>query len=123
MKIHKLKSYYNFWKRVWKYGLRYYFSQEYRHKIRNKEKSKRDKIYYGSFTGNRRSLKKWLFENRGNKCFWCGEVMKWDTATIDHIVPICKNHRDNSKKNLRLIHDECRVVRDKMISRGELITN
>lgn len=104
-----------------KWGLRYYWDIDFRDKCRKKDRNRkatlRGRTKYGSFIGNRRKIKEYLFWKNGNICFWCGGKMKFKETTIDHIVPVSVK-KDNSIKNLRLIHDKCRVERDKAIKKG-----
>ena len=87
-------------------------SDEYDAKLENLEFQK--DIDYGNFSRNRRNLKRTLLA-RNKICFWCDTELTFETATIDHIVPAAVR-KDNSLKNLRLIHEDCRVMRDRAIA-------
>jgi 5-methylcytosine-specific restriction endonuclease McrA len=107
-------------KRAFKYGLQYFWDRDFRRRIRNKETAHKNKERYGSaFPSNKRSLKAALFRRDGSICFWCGERLFFDSATIDHINPV-KEGKNNKKENLRLIHDACRIERDRSIQKGVL---
>lgn len=108
--------------RARRYGIRYLFDKDFRRRMRNREHTLKDREKRGSYIGNARSLKIALFRRDGNKCFWCTLPMKFHEATIDHIVPVSVR-KDNSKKNLRLIHDTCRRERDRAIAKGLLKIN
>lgn len=120
--LNKYKNFLAMLPRVRKYGVKYLFSIAYRHKIRNRENTARNRIKYKSFIRNRRSIKTTLFSRDGNKCFWCGNKMTFKEATIDHIIPVSVK-TDNSTRNLRLIHNDCRIIRDKAIAKGILKVN
>jgi len=109
--------------RVKKYGIKYYYSIDFRKKCRNRECTLRDRKKRGNaFRANHESLKIWLFRHKGKKCFWCNKNMDFEDATIDHIVPV-SIEKNNKKSNLRLIHEKCRVERDKLINKGILKIN
>lgn len=113
--IRNWKDFKRFFERVCKYGIKYSFSQKFRKKCRKKEQRKR----YGNYRSKSKHRKHQLFRRDGNRCFWCNGKMIWKTATIDHIVPVSVK-KDNSLANMRLIHDDCRVVRDRFIAKGIL---
>lgn len=101
-----------------KFGIRWYFSKKYRLACK-KQLAKQTRLRkYGNFSRNRRNLKRKLLA-RNKICFWCDTELTFKTATIDHIVPAAVR-RDNSLKNLRLIHEGCRVMRDRAIATGLL---
>ena len=105
--------------RAYKYGIKYFFNQDFRRIVKNKERNLKSRATYKSFNGNRKSLKIALFRLNGNKCFWCNNKMTFQEATIDHIKPASQGG-SNKKDNLRLIHNDCRVERDRLIQRGVL---
>lgn len=115
----KIKIFYQMLPRARKYGIRYLLSKDYRRKCKNREVHLRDRKKYKSFVGNKKSIKIALFRRDGNKCFWCYQVMTFSEATIDHKVPVSEG-TNNSKTNLRLIHNECRITRDRAIAKGIL---
>lgn len=105
------------WPRAKKYGLKYFWSKSFRNLVRHREDNKK----YGSLRcpSNRKRIRYILLRNN-NSCFWCGYIFKkTDKITIDHILPVSQGG-DNKLTNLRLIHDDCRVIRDRMIEKGEL---
>ena len=110
-----------------RYGIRVFWDKEYRAKVIRKAKNRKrtlaDRKRWGgsgrASPESKRKLKIRLFKILGNKCFWCRGRMFLNTSTIDHIVP--SSHGGNSKhSNLRLIHNSCRVERDRMINKGTL---
>jgi len=116
-----IKWYFKTWYKVKKYGIKFWFSQDYRRRCHNRKSSKRGQEVYGSgYKSRKKETKLKLFKIKGNKCFWCDKRMNFKTATIDHIIPVSQE-RNNTYSNLRLIHEECRAIRDNAIRNGLII--
>lgn len=111
-------SFFMMWPRIRKYGISYYYDKGFRKRCKKYEVGKRQKRLYGSsFLAKRSRIKQAMFRANGNICFWCNKPMKSKNATIDHIIPISKGG-GNEYFNLRLVHDLCRVERDRQIQKG-----
>lgn len=41
------------------------------------------------------NLKRELFKRDGNKCFYTGVSMTEETASIEHLIPVCKGGKNN----------------------------
>jgi 5-methylcytosine-specific restriction endonuclease McrA len=104
--------------RAIKYGFKYYYDKSFRKKCRNREKTLKERSMYKSFIGNAKSIKK-IFIKKGYKCFWCDGVVTMENGTVDHKIPVSEGG-GNKLKNLRLIHENCRVERDRSIHKGLL---
>lgn len=107
-----------------KYGFKYTFNRKYREqfilnelRIKRNRKNNLDqrKKYGNNWSRKAHRLRQRLFSRDGNICFWCEQTMRYDNATIDHIIPVCQQPRNNSLSNLRLIHESCRRQRDKKV--------
>jgi 5-methylcytosine-specific restriction endonuclease McrA len=90
-------------------------------KRRNRKTNERYKRVYGSnYCHKKKRYKKILFCTKGNKCFWCNKRIDYKKATIDHIKPISKGGSVHIVSNMRIIHNHCRIKRDRLISKGLL---
>lgn len=57
----------------------------------------------------RRELKQKLMR-RGSTCYWCGKVLEWSTATIEHMIPLSRGG-SNHISNCRLACKKCNEER------------
>lgn len=117
-----LKNIRKMWPNIKLFGIRYWWDIEYRELMRKKKVNRkttlnRRKAYGGSWPRNTKRRKNALFRRDGNICFWCGNIIRRNEATIDHIIPR-KQGGSNNLENLRLVHNCCRVERDRLIAKG-----
>lgn len=105
--------------KVRKHGLRYLLDKKYRKKCKYKDLRLKQRLRYGTYRKRAKSLKNALFHRDGRICFWCNEPMQFNDATIDHVIP-ASVHKNNKLSNLRLLHNSCRVERDRLINKGIL---
>lgn len=118
LKLHWLYDIIHLLPKVKKHGLLYLYDREWRKRVRNRIRTLKSRTAYGKNWGrNIFRVKTQLFAWKGNVCFWCGRSMKYNEATVDHIKPVSQGG-GNEIQNLRLIHEPCRVERDRAIARG-----
>jgi hypothetical protein len=53
-------------------------------------------------------VKRYFMKKQGNTCVLCGKLLTYDTATIDHKIPISKGG-NNQYENFQLTHFECNL--------------
>lgn len=88
---------------------------------KNRARNLRNKRLYGNnYAKKAPCYRKRLIWRDGDKCFWCGKTLGVQDSTIDHIKPVSQGGPGQDLKNMRLIHDPCRVTRDTMIRKGLL---
>lgn len=97
--------------RAKKYGVKYYFSKDYRRKVKNRENTLVQREKYGSFVGNRQSLKDALYTKQRGHCNWCRFWFPKEQLTIDHIIKVTEGG-DNKFRNLRLLCKTCHEIKD-----------
>ena len=110
-----------------KYGLRMSWDKKYAQKVlrkvRNRKSTLRDRARWGGSAragaAGKHKTKTLLFKINGNKCFYCGRSMTYRGSTMDHIIPFSEGGGSDIG-NLRLIHDPCRIERDRAINKGIL---
>lgn len=123
-------------RRVKLYGFRALYDAEYHRRMylaRHRERSpyspnpkktkinRRKKEKYGNaFLKKGLKFKTILLHRDGNNCFWCHKPFIAKDITIDHIKPVSQGGEKKDLSNMRLIHDKCRVKRDKLIARGAI---
>lgn len=102
-------------KRIKKYGLKYIIDIHYRSKCNRKEIAKKQLKSRGNFNIRQKNkIRNYCNEKQGGKCFWCKNTFKkWEIKTIDHIIPVCICGT-NKKDNYQIIHNDCRIERDKL---------
>lgn len=104
-----------FWQmlpRARKYGIRYFWDEEFRRLCKQREYSKKQRKKYGCFYKNREELLDSLIRRDGLKCRWCDTRLTRWKATIDHIEKVAIGGRNNSKKNLQILCRECHTFKD-----------
>lgn len=94
-------------------NIRFIFDKKYK---KRKIARLRYKKRLGSFNGEKLKRRRKRLFKINKVCFWCGKKMKIENATVDHIIPVSKGG-NNKLSNLRLIHEDCRVQRDKFINK------
>lgn len=107
------------------YGIRSLYDKVYlkeaSRRRRNRRKTLRDRVIYGkNYNRNVHKYKKRLIFRDGRKCFWCQKTIPINKMTIDHIKPVSQGGAPTDLNNMRLIDDECRVIRDRLIQKGLL---
>lgn len=55
-----------------------------------------------------------LWDRDGNICYLCEEIMKYNDVTIDHVIPLSKNGKDNMS-NYKLAHPFCNLEKGNML--------
>jgi 5-methylcytosine-specific restriction endonuclease McrA len=58
--------------------------------------------------GNKRRIRRFLFNRDGTKCFYCNVKLNFETATIDHLIPKSQGGSDNLD-NLVLACHGCNI--------------
>lgn len=123
---YKTKSSLRYWYRTCslykEFGGRVFTDSEYRKKVARRvyerKRGRRVRKIRGSgFLSNRPKIKTRLFRERGNKCQWCFERMKYNEATIDHIKPV-RDGGGNELENLQLLHSECHELKNRLGATG-----
>ena len=109
--------------KVKKWGWRYYFDWEFRKRCRNRERTLKSRRLYGNnYSYKRKRFIRRYLALHGNSCFWCGKRMRMEEITVDHIKPVAQGGKTEFS-NMRLIHESCRVERDRLINSGQLSTD
>ena len=88
-------------------GLRYYRDGRYRRQVKT---NLRNRHKYGSFIGNKTSLREALIRRDGQKCSWCSSYLHRSEMTIDHIKPVSAGG-ENKKNNLQIMCVDCHIAK------------
>lgn len=76
------------------------------------------KLYEGErYKGFTKEERRKLFIEKGGVCMWCKIPMKYESYTIEHIIPLVEGGTDDWD-NLGIAHEKCNNGRD-----GNLITS
>lgn len=107
------------------FGWRALWDEKYKENKRrigkNRARNLRNKRLYGNNWAKKAPCyRRRIIARDGNKCFWCNGVLGVQNATIDHIHPVGQGGAGQDIKNMRLIHNHCRVERDRLIYTGVL---
>lgn len=104
--------------RARKYGIRYFWDEEFRGICKQREHNKKQRKNYGCFYKNREGLLNALIQRDGLRCRWCSiRLTRWQ-ATIDHIEK-ASAVRNNKKTNLQILCKECHTFKDTNWKRSE----
>ncbi len=62
----------------------------------------------------KRIIRDKLWERDGDICYLCYKPMEKIEATIDHVIPLCRNGKDD-ESNYKLAHEPCNVEKGNML--------